>query len=77
MVRKKNGKWWMCMKFIDLNKCYPKDDFPLARIDKIIDSATGCEMMALMDCFSRYIKYGSAKKMRRPDLSPPSTLFLS
>jgi hypothetical protein len=37
-----------------LNKCYPKDDFPLTRIDKIIDSTVGCEMMALLDCFSRY-----------------------
>jgi hypothetical protein len=37
-----------------MNKCCPKDDFPLARIDKIVDSATGCEMMVLLDCFSRY-----------------------
>jgi hypothetical protein len=44
----------MCTDFSDLNKCYPKDDFPLTRIDKIVDSATGCEMMALHDCFSGY-----------------------
>jgi hypothetical protein len=31
-----------------------KDDFPFVRIDKIVDSATGCEMMALLDCFSGY-----------------------
>jgi hypothetical protein len=42
----------MCIDFIDLNKCCPKDDFPLARIDQIIDSATGCDIMALLDCFS-------------------------
>jgi hypothetical protein len=54
MVRKKNGKWWMCMDFIDLNKGCPKDDFPIARIDKIINSAVGCEMVALLNCFSRY-----------------------
>jgi hypothetical protein len=54
MVRKKNGKWRMCTNFTDLNKCCPKDDFPLARIDKIIDSAVGCEMMALLDSFSGY-----------------------
>jgi hypothetical protein len=29
MVRKNNGKWRMCTDFIDLNKCYPKGDFPL------------------------------------------------
>jgi hypothetical protein len=44
----------MCTNFTYMNKCCPKDDFPLARIDKIVDSATGCEMMALLDCFSRY-----------------------
>jgi hypothetical protein len=54
MVRKKNGKWWMCTDFIDLNKCCPKDDFPLARIDKITDFTVGCEVKALLDCFSGY-----------------------
>jgi hypothetical protein len=43
----------MCTDFMDLNKCCPKDDFPLARIDKIVDSAAGCEMMALLDYFFR------------------------
>jgi hypothetical protein len=52
MVRKKNGKWQMCNDFIGLNKCCPKDDFPLSRIGKIVDPAIGCEMMALLDCFS-------------------------
>jgi hypothetical protein len=54
MVRKKNGKWRMCTNFTDLNKCCLKDDSPLARIDKIIDSAMGCEMMTVLDCFSGY-----------------------
>jgi hypothetical protein len=44
----------MCIDFIDLNKCCPKDDLSLARIDMIVDSAVGCEMMALLDCFSGY-----------------------
>jgi hypothetical protein len=53
IVKKKNGKWWMCTDFKDLKKCCPKDDFPLARIDQIVDSAAASEMMALF-CFSRY-----------------------
>jgi hypothetical protein len=44
----------MCTDFIDLNKCCPKDDFPLKRIDKIVDSTVSCEMMALLDCLFRY-----------------------
>jgi hypothetical protein len=54
MVRKKNEKWQMCIDFTDLNKCCPKDDFSLARIDKIVDSAASCEIMTLLDYFSGY-----------------------
>jgi hypothetical protein len=44
----------MCIDFTDLNKCCLTDDFSLARIDQIIDSAVGCDIMALLDYFSRY-----------------------
>jgi hypothetical protein len=44
----------MCTNFTDFNKCCPKDNFPLTRIDKIIDFAVGCEIMALLDYFSGY-----------------------
>jgi hypothetical protein len=54
MVKKKNGKWRMCTNFIDLNKYCSEDDFPLTRIDKMVDSAAGCETLALLDCFSGY-----------------------
>lgn len=29
MVKKENGKWKMCVNFIDLNKSYSKDSFSL------------------------------------------------
>jgi hypothetical protein len=54
MVKKKNGKWGMFTDFTDINKCYMKDDFALARIVKIVDSAAPSGMMALLDCFSGY-----------------------
>jgi hypothetical protein len=44
----------MCIDFTSLNKACPKDNFPLPRIDKIVDSVAGCEVMSLLDCFSGY-----------------------
>ena len=33
VVKKKNGKWRVCVDFTDLNKACPKDPFPMPRID--------------------------------------------
>jgi hypothetical protein len=51
-VKKKNGKWRMCVDFMDLSKACKKDDFPLERVDKIVDDAANSEMLSLLDMFS-------------------------
>ena len=33
LVKKKSGKWRMCVNYTSLNKACPKDSFPLPRID--------------------------------------------
>jgi hypothetical protein len=38
LVRKKGGKWRMCVDYTGLNKACPKVPYPLPRIDQIVDS---------------------------------------
>ena len=54
MVKKINGKWRMCVNFTDLNKVCPKDNFPLPRIDQLVDSTAGHKLLSFMDTFSGY-----------------------
>jgi hypothetical protein len=44
----------MCVDFTDLNKACPKDSFPLPRIDALVDSTSGYELLSFMDAFSGY-----------------------
>jgi hypothetical protein len=53
-VNKKQGTIRVCTDFRDLNKAYPKDNFPTPFIDQIIDECVGCEDFSFMDGFSGY-----------------------
>ena len=54
VVKKKNGKWWVCVDFIDFNKVYPKDPFPLPWIDQLVDATVGHPQMSFLDAFQGY-----------------------
>jgi len=54
LVKKSNGIWQKCIDFADLNRTFPKDSYLLPKIDKLVDSATGHDLLSFMDAFSGY-----------------------
>ena len=54
LVKKANGKWRLYIEFTDINRAFPKDSFPLPRIDLIVDATAGHELLSFMDAFSDY-----------------------
>jgi hypothetical protein len=42
------------MDFCDLNKAYPKDNFPTPFIDRILDECAGSKVFSFMDGFLGY-----------------------
>ena len=54
MVKKTNGKWRMWVDFTNLNQAYPKDSFPLPKIDQLVDSIVRHKLLTFMDVFSGY-----------------------
>lgn len=54
LLKKKNGKWRMCVDYTSLNKSCPKDPYPLPRIDQIVDATSDCEALCFLDAYSGY-----------------------
>ena len=68
MVKKANDKWRMCVDFTDLNKACPKDSYPFPRIDQLVDSTVGHQLLSFMDAFFGYNQI----KMDEADQEKPS-----
>ena len=54
VVKKKTGKWRVCVDFTDLNKACPKDPFPMPQIDQLVDATVGHPRMSFLDAFQGY-----------------------
>jgi hypothetical protein len=54
VCNKNTNEWRMCVDYTDLNKHCPKDPFGLPRIDQVIDSTVGCDLLCFLDCYSGY-----------------------
>ena len=54
VLKKKNGKWRVCVDFMYLNKACPKYPFPLPRIDQLVDAIVSHPWMSFLDAFQGY-----------------------
>ena len=54
VVKKKSGKWLVCVNFTDLNKACPKDPFPMPQINQLVDATVGHPRMSFLDAFQGY-----------------------
>jgi hypothetical protein len=54
LIQKKNKEWRMCVDYTNLNKHCLKDPFGLPRIDEVVDSTAGCELLSFLDCYFGY-----------------------
>ena len=51
VVPKKNGKWWICVYYSELNKATLRDYFPLPFIDQVLDTLSGKKYFSFLDGF--------------------------
>ena len=53
-VRKKSGEIRLCIDFRNLNKVSMKDNYPLPKMDQILQQVVGAERISMLDGFSGY-----------------------
>jgi ribonuclease HI len=53
-VRKKNGEIRLCVDFRNLNRSSRKDNYPLPKMEHILQRVTGASRMSMIDGFSGY-----------------------
>jgi hypothetical protein len=54
LVPMKTGILRMCVDYTGLNQACPKDPFALPRINYVINSTIGCELLCFLDAYSGY-----------------------
>jgi hypothetical protein len=48
-VQKKDGRWWVCVDFRDLNRATPKDEYLMPVAEMLINAATGKKILSFVD----------------------------
>jgi hypothetical protein len=72
LVLKKKNTWRMCIDYTSLNKACPKDPFALPRIDQVIESTAGCDLLSFLDGYAGYhqILVNQPDQIKTPFITP-------
>jgi len=54
LVRKKSGEIQLCVDFKNLNKCSLKDNYPLPKMDQILQRVVGSHRISMLDGYFEY-----------------------
>ena len=61
----------MCADFTNLNKAYPKDSYPLPRVNVLVNSTAQHQLLSFMDAFSGY------NQIKMDEVDQEKTLFVT
>ena len=54
LVHKKSGEIRICVDFRNLNRCSLKDNYPLPKMDYVLQKVVGSKRVSMIDRFSGY-----------------------
>ncbi|GJX48913.1 putative reverse transcriptase domain-containing protein [Tanacetum coccineum] len=72
-VKKKDGSFWMCIDYWELNKLTVKNRYPLLRIDDLFDQLQGSSVYSKVDLRSGYHQL----RVREEDIPKTARILLS
>jgi hypothetical protein len=48
-IQKKDGRWWVCVDFRDLNRATPKDEYPMHVTETLINAVADNKILSFID----------------------------
>ena len=54
IIKKKNGKFWLCVDYRQLNSITKRDQYPLPRVDELLDAFKNTKYFSTIDLASRF-----------------------
>jgi hypothetical protein len=76
LVRKKNGEIILCVDFRNLNRCSQKENYPLPKMEHILQRVVGSSRLSMIDGFSGYNQVVHPDDMEKNTFTTPWVTFM-